>query len=418
MRTLIPRTEILRPIDSLKPHPNNARAHSEEQVGEIARSIDSNGFTQPILIDEEGTILAGHGRWLAARKLGMPEVPVMVIDGLTDEQKRIYLIADNQIGLNSTWDQDKLRTAVAELEKGLANLDLTGFRPQEIDRILADLAPEAGWIDEDEVPEDPLLATTVPGDVWILGRHRILCGDATLPESFQQLLQGESADMAFVDLPYNVNLKQRRGAGHGPRKIANDNLGKHFEEFLYAVCVQLLAVTRGAVYLCMGCSELHTLYKAFTAAGGHWSTYAIWAKDRFTLGRSDMQRSYEPILYGWKEGNSHYWCGARDEGDVWFVPKPRANRLHPTAKPVCLVERAIRNSSLRGNLVLDACCGAGSSLIACEKSGRRAAAMELEPHYVDVTIQRWEAYTHEKAQLEGDGRGFAAIANDRKRMAA
>jgi hypothetical protein len=270
MKPLVPRTEILRPIDTLKPHPQNARSHSEEQIKEIARSIESNGFTHPILSDEEGTILAGHGKWLAARKLEMPEVPVLIIAGLTDEQKRIYLIADNQIGLNSTWDQDKLRSAMEELERGLADLDLTGFRPQEIDRILADLAPEPGCIDEDDVPEGSPLAITIPGDIWILGRHRILCGDATSPESFERLLQGEPADMAFVDLPFNVNYAQRRGAGHGSRKIANDNLGTHFEEFLYTVCVQLLSVTRGALLL------VHGLFGAsHIAQGVHCGGWAL-----------------------------------------------------------------------------------------------------------------------------------------------
>ncbi len=188
--------------------------------------------------------------------------------------------------------------------------------------------------------------------------------------------------------------------------------------FLHSVCVQLLAVTRGAVYLCMSSSELHTLYKAFTAAGGHWSTFLIWAKDRFTLGRSDLQRMYEPILYGWKEGEEHFWCGARNEGDVWFVPKPKVNRLHPTQKPVSLIERAIRNSSRRGDLVLDMFGGSGSTLIACEKTGRRAAVVEIEPKYVDVTIRRWEAYTGREAQLENDGRTLTAVAQERSRRAA
>ena len=168
----------------------------------------------------------------------------------------------------------------------------------------------------------------------------------------------------------------------------------------------------------MSCSGLHSLYKAFTGAGGHWSTFLILAKDRFTLGRSDYQRQFEVILYGWKEGQPHYWCGARNEGDVWFVPKPKSNRLHPTMKPVSLMEHALRNSSRRGDLVLDVFCGSGSTLIASEKAARRAALMELEPRYVDVIIRRWEAYTHREACLDGDGRSFAAIATERARKAA
>jgi DNA modification methylase len=237
--------------------------------------------------------------------------------------------------------------------------------------------------------------------------------------SFERLLQGQAADMCFCDPPYNVNYAQRRGPTLvRTGKIANDNLGAGFEEFLYSACVQLLAVTRGSVYICMSSSELHTLYKAFTAAGGHWSTFLIWAKDRFTLGRSDFQRTYEPILYGWKEGNEHFWNGARNESDVWFEPKPRVNRLHPTMKPVCLIERGIRLSSRRGDLVLDPFGGSGSTLIACEKTGRRAALVELEPKYIDVTIRRWEAYTGREAQLEDGGQNLTVVAQERLRQAA
>jgi len=390
-----------------------------EQVAQIAKSFEGCGITQPIVVDETDTILAGHGKLLAARQLGLKEVPVIVIHDLTDEQKRIYLIADNQIGLNSTWDEEKLRRELEELERELVDLDKTCIDPKELDRLLADLAPEQGSVDEDDVPDKPALAVTVPGDLWILGRHRLLCGDAIVTASFERLLEGQAADMCFCDPPYNVNYSQRRGLSLvRTGTITNDNLGAQFGEFLYSVCVQLLAVTRGAVYLCMSSSELHTLYKAFTAAGGHWSTFLIWAKDRFTLGRSDLQRMYEPILYGWKEGEEHFWCGARNEGDVWFVPKPKVNRLHPTQKPVSLIERAIRNSSRRGDLVLDMFGGSGSTLIACEKTGRRAAVVEIEPKYVDVTIRRWEAYTGREAQLENDGRTLTAIAQERSRRAA
>ena len=287
------------PIDQIKPNPANAREHSDQQVAQIARSIEEFSFTQPILVDEEAMVLAGHGRLLAAQRLNLTEVPVIVIAGLTETEKRLYLIADNQIGLNSTWDQEKLTAAVTELEKELANLELTGLSPQELDRVLADLAPEEGWTDEDEAPGVSPTAITRTGDLWILDRHRLLCGDATSRESYERLLQDQLADMVFCDFPYNVNYKQKRSIGPvRVRTIENDNLGEGFEEFLHSACVQLLAVTRGAVYLCMSSSELHTLYRAFTSAGGHWSTFVIWAKDRFTLGRSDMQRMYEPILYG------------------------------------------------------------------------------------------------------------------------
>jgi DNA modification methylase len=419
MKPLNTNNIVLRPIDELKPNPENARTHSEDQLTQIARSFDQFGITLPILIDETGMILAGHGKWLAAKKLNLPEVPVLLVAGLTETEKRLYLIADNQIALNSTWDQDKLRAAVEQLEKQLADLDLTGFSPQEIDRIVADLAPEEGWTEEDDAPGVSPIAISRPGALWSLDQHRLFCGDATLPESYERLLQGQLADLVFCDFPYNVNYSQKRAVGPvRVRKIANDNLGEHFEAFLHAACVQLLAVTRGPLYLCMSSSELHTLYNAFTAAGGHWSTFLIWAKDRFTLGRSDYQRQFEVISYGWKEGEKHFWCGARNEGDLWSIPRPKVNRLHPTSKPVALVERAIRNSSHRGDLVLDAMAGSGSTLIACEKTKRRAALMELDPIYVDVIIRRWEAYTHREAHLENDGRSFGALATERARIAA
>jgi DNA modification methylase len=194
----------------------------------------------------------------------------------------------------------------------------------------------------------------------------------------------------------------------------NDDLGKDFGQFLYDSCVAMLAVAGGAMYISMSSSELHTLYKAFTDAGGHWSTFLIWAKDTFTLGRSDYQRQYEPILYGWKEGNIHFWCGARNQGDVWFVDKPRVNDLHPTMKPVELIERALLHSSQKGDLVLDPFAGAGSTLIACHKTGRRARLIELDPQYVDATITRCQAYVGGQATLASSGRSFDEVGRERQ----
>jgi hypothetical protein len=360
---------LVSPIDDIKLNPLNPREHPDEQVAQLARSIEAFGFTQPPLVDENGVLIAGEGRVLAARIRGLTELPVIVIDHLTDEEKLLYLIADNQLALNSTWGEEKLQAAVSDLERRHADLDLTGFRPQEIDRILADLAPEQGATDEDEIPEVHSFVTTRPGDLWNLaGKHWALSGDATDATSYERLLKGEPADMVFCDLPYNCAYRQKRRTG-SVRTIINDNLGTGFADFLHSVCVQLLSVTHGALYICMSSAELHTLHKAFTEAGGHWSTFVIGNKDRFTLGRSDMQRQYEPILYGWKEGQEHHWCGARNESDVWCVPKPKANRLHPTCKPVALVERAIRNSSRRGDRALDAFGGSGSTRSLVRKAG-------------------------------------------------
>ena len=237
---------------------------------------------------------------------------------------------------------------------------------------------------------------------WVLGDHRVLCGDATVLADVERVLDGSLADMTWTDPPYGVNYanspKDKLRGKHRP--ILNDNLGAGFEAFLQDACVNILSVTKGAVYVCMSSSELHTLQRAFTAAGGKWSTFVIWAKHTFTLGRADYQRQYEPILYGWPAGHDRYWCGARDQGDVWFVDKPARNDLHPTMKPVALVERAIRNSSKSRDIVLDPFGGSGSTLIACEKAGRQARLVELDPKYCDVIVQRWQDWAGGTATLE------------------
>jgi DNA modification methylase len=406
-----------RPIDRLIPYIRNARTHTEEQVAQVAASIVEFGWTNPILVGADGVIIAGHARLLAARKLGMTEVPVIVLDHLSETQRRALVLADNRLALSAGWDEEMLRVELAALGEDGFKLDLVGFTDEEIESLLRD--PEQvveGSTDEDAVPETPETAVTVPGDIWLLGEHRLLCGDATQMADVEKVLAGGLADMAFLDPPYNVNygatMKDKlRGK---KRKIANDNLGDGFEQFLRDSCTNLLAVTKGAIYICMSSSEIHTLQRVFREAGGHWSTFIVWAKNTFTMGRSDYQRQYEPILYGWKEGTDHFWCGARDQGDVWFIKKPHVNDLHPMMKPVELVERAIRNSSKSRDTVLDPFGGSGTTLIACERSGRQARLIELEPKYIDVIIRRWQGFTCNEATLEGDGRSFREIAGDRQ----
>jgi DNA modification methylase len=235
-----------------------------------------------------------------------------------------------------------------------------------------------------------------------MGSHRLLCGDSTVAESYDVLLQGSPVDMVFTDPPYNVNYAnsakdKMRGKD---RAILNDNLGDGFYDFLLAALTQMVTHCRGGIYVAMSSSELDVLQSAFRAAGGKWSTFIIWAKNTFTLGRADYQRQYEPILYGWPEGAQRHWCGDRDQGDVWNIKKPQKNDLHPTMKPVELVERAIRNSSRPGNVVLDPFGGSGTTLIAAEKSGRVARLIELDPKYVDVIVRRWEEFTGKQAIRE------------------
>ncbi len=391
------------PVERLIPYARNARTHSDEQVAQVAASIAEFGFVNPILVGSDGVIIAGHARLLAARKLRMTEVPVLVLGHLTETQRRALVLADNRLALNAGWDEEMLKVELESLKEDGFDLDIVGFTDEEIEDLLRD--PEQvveGNTDEDAAPELPDTATTAVGDVWILGDHRLLCGDATQMESVEKVLAGGLADMVFTDPPYNVNygatMKDKlRGK---KRKIANDNLGQEFEQFLQDALVNILAVTKGAIYVCMSSSELHTLHRAFTGAGGHWSTFVIWAKNTFTMGRSDYQRQYEPILYGWKDGTDHFWCGARDQGDVWFVKKPVANDLHPTMKPVELVERAIRNSSKGRDTVLDPFGGSGTTLIACEKAGRQARLIELDPKYCDVIVARWQDFTGKQARLE------------------
>ena len=317
------------PLDRLIPHARNARTHSEAQVAQIAGSIAEFGFVNPVLVGDDGVIVAGHGRVLAARKLGLSEAPVIVLAHLSPTQRRALMIADNRIADNAGWDDEMLAAELAALRDEDVDLGLLGFDDAELERLLDGSAEENE--DADAAPEPPVDPVSRPGDLWICGQHRVLCGDATVLTDVDAVLGGELADVCFTDPPYNVNYangSDKKLSGK-KRPILNDALGAEFGELLYDASVNILTVTKGAVYVCMSSSELDTLQKAFRSAGGHWSTFVIWAKNTFTLGRSDYQRQYEPILYGWKEGTDHYWCGARDQGDVWFIDKPAKNDLHP-----------------------------------------------------------------------------------------
>ena len=402
------------PTAKLLPYARNARTHSEDQVAQIAASIAEFGFTNPILAGSDGIIVAGHGRLAAAQKLGLEQVPVVVLDHLSATQRRALVIADNRIAENAGWDDAMLRIELEALQLDGFNLDITGFDADALAELIAGDEPDfEGQTDADAVPDVSETPISRPGDVWIMGQHRLLCGDSTVPESFEHLMQGDVADMVFTDPPYNVNYAnsakdKMRGKD---RAILNDNLGDGFSDFLRAALTPTLARCRGAVYVAMSSSELDTLQAAFRAAGGHWSTFIIWAKNTFTLGRADYQRQYEPILYGWPEGAQRHWCGDRNQGDVWQIKKPRVNDLHPTMKPVELVERAIRNSSRPGDMVLDPFGGSGTTVIAAEKSGRKARLIELDPNYVDVIVRRWEEFTGQTATREADGVVFDQAAS-------
>ena len=400
------------PTAKLVPYARNARTHSDEQVAQIAASIVEFGFTNPILAGSDGVIVAGHGRLAAAQKLGLDTVPVVVLDHLTPTQRRALIIADNRIAENAGWDDAMLRIELQSLQEEGFNLDITGFDADALAEIMAgEETTVDGQTDDDAVPAVPVTAISRPGDVWELGNHRLVCGDATDPASYEALMADAQADMVFTDPPYNVdyaNSAKDKMRGKD-RPILNDNLGDGFYDFLLAALTPMLERSAGAIYIAMSSSELDTLQQAFRAAGGKWSTFIIWAKNTFTLGRADYQRQYEPILYGWPEGQNRHWCGDRDQGDVWNIKKPQKNDLHPTMKPVDLVERAIRNSSRPGDIVLDPFGGSGTTLIAAEKSGRIGWLIELDPKYVDVIVRRWQDWSGKDAYRVSDGRSFNTL---------
>jgi DNA modification methylase len=398
------------PTDKLVPYARNARTHSDAQVAQIAASIAEFGFTNPILAGGDGVMVAGHGRLAAAQKLGIGTVPVVVLDHLTPTQRRALVIADNRIAENAGWDDAMLQVELADLRDDDFDLSLTGFDADALTDLLAgEETTTEGETDEDAVPDaGPPVSST--GDVWLCGNHRVLCGDATDADAYATLLGDEMADMVVTDPPYNVNYAnsakdKMRGKN---RAILNDNLGDGFYDFLLAALTPTLAHCRGGIYVAMSSSELDVLQAAFRAAGGKWSTFIIWAKHTFTMGHADYQRQFEPILYGWREGATRHWCGARDQGDVWNINKPHKNDLHPTMKPVELMERAIRNSSRPGDVVLDPFGGSGTTMIAAEKSDRHARLMELDPKYVDVIVRRWQDFSGGQATRQSDGVAFAA----------
>lgn len=396
------------PVGKLIPYGRNPRKN-DHVIEQMAGAIQEFGFRIPIIAKSTGEVVDGHLRLKAALHLGLETVPVVLADDLTPMQIKAFRILANRSATWADWDEDLLRLELEELQLDDFDLSLTGFDDDEIAELLAgEETTTEGNTDEDAAPEVPVTPVSKPGDVWLMGQHRLLCGDSTDAASYDTLLGNERVAMIFQDPPYNVDYANTakdklRGTN---RPILNDNLGDGFQDFLLAAFKPALARCNGAVYVAMSSSELDTLQAAFRAAGGKWSTFIIWAKNTFTLGRSDYQRQYEPILYGWPDGATRHWCGDRDQGDVWHFNKPRVNDLHPTMKPVELVERAIRNSSRPGDVVLDPFGGSGTTLIAAEKSGRQARLIELDPKYVDVIVRRWQEYAGAQAVRESDGIRF------------
>lgn len=387
-----------RPIESVRPYDANPRVN-DPGVDAVARSLQEFGWRQPIVVDEESVIVVGHTRFKAARKLGMKTVPVHVAVGLSPEQLRAYRIADNQTASFSTWDDDLLVQELEALKDVGYDLGLTGFTGDELMEMLGTPAVE-GLTDPDEAPEPPEDPVTRPGDLWLLGEHRLLCGDSTSEEHVARLMGGSQARMLFTDPPWNVAIGKDSNPRHRQRKgLANDDLSpEQFRAFLDAFLKAGGPYISGDLYCVLGASEWPTLDSALRQAGFHWSATVVWVKDVFVLGRSKFHRRYEPIWYGWREGGKSSFCGRRDLDDVWEVPRPKRSEEHPTMKPVALPVRAITASSKAGDVVLDLFGGSGSTLIAAEQTERKACLMELDPGYCDVIVNRYEQFTGKKAE--------------------
>ncbi len=380
-------------ITELKPAAYNPRKIADREMEKLMRSLEQYGCVEPVVINQDDTIIGGHQRVAAAKRLGIEEVPVIKVD-IPKEKEKALNLALNRI--QGEWDEALLVALLKEM--GEEERSLSGFDPSEIAKILK----KAIEGEEDDFNgEPPAEPKSKRGDLYRLGEHTLICGDAVDEADVKRLMADDRAAMVFTDPPYNVDYGNHDNPRWGKdRKIVNDKMSDgDWQVFVDGFIKSILQFNAGAAYICMSCKEWGPLQSAWLRLGGHWSTTIIWAKDRFTLGRADYQRQYEPILYGWKEGAEHYWCGDRDQGDVWQLKRPSVNDLHPTMKPIQLVVKALNGSSVPGDIVLDLFGGSGTTLIACEQAGRKCRMMEIDPGYCDVIIARWEKYTGKKAEI-------------------
>lgn len=421
-------------VDTLTPYAKNARVHNDAQVSLIAASIKEFGFINPVIVDSEGNVLAGHGRLMAARKLGMTEVPCLELAHLTREQARAYILADNQIATKSGWDKDLLRQELDALQGLNIDLSLTGFSAKELDALFPER--KKGRAGEDEAPKAPAEALSRLGDLWHLGPHRLLVGDATAREQVLQLMDGQQADLVWTDPPYNVAIDGAAG------KILNDDMGDSaFLSFLTSVFQNYYETLKpgGCIYVAHADSEGLNFRRAYQASGLKLAQVLQWVKQSATLSRQDYNWQHEPILYGWKEGGPHFFAGdftlttvVDQQQDLTKLSKadllafaeelraglkttvtrhdrPTRSDLHPTMKPISLVRQQIEASSRDGEIVLDLFGGSGTTLIAADGCGRQARLMELDPRFADVIVQRWQDVTGGAATLAGTNKKFGEL---------
>jgi site-specific DNA-methyltransferase (adenine-specific) len=385
----------LKSVTALIPYAKNSRTHSDAQVAQIAASIKEFGWTNPILVDGDNGIIAGHGRLMAARKLGHDKVPVIELKDMSETQKRAYIIADNQLAMNSGWDTSLLSLELTDLQEDGFDLELLGFDPKELNALLEPEVAE-GLTDEDAVPDVPDEPKTKPGDIYELGNHRLMCGDSCHIEAVEALTDG-LVDILVTDPPYNVAYEGSNGL-----KIQNDDMSDDkFRQFLADAFIAASAVMKpGAVfYIWHADIEGYNFRGACRDAGFQVRQCLIWNKDSLVMGRQDYHWKHEPCLYGWKDGAAHLWSADRKQSTIIECKKPKKNDIHPTMKPVELMEYQILNNTKGMDIVLDLFGGSGSTMIACEKLGRKACLMELDPKYCDVIVKRWEEFTGGKAKL-------------------
>jgi site-specific DNA-methyltransferase (adenine-specific) len=389
---------VWRKVTDLIPYARNSRTHSDEQVAQIAASIKEFGWTNPILTDGDNGIIAGHGRLAAARKLGHEEVPTIELVGLTETQKKAYIIADNRLALNAGWDNEMLTIELNDLMADGFALEILGFDPKELNALLEPEVVE-GLTDEDAVPDAPEEPKTKPGDIYQLGKHRLMCGDSCSTNDMEKLCDGQLVDMWLTDPPYNVAYE---GKTKDALTIQNDSMGDdQFRQFLRDAYVTAdLVMKPGAVfYIWHADSEGYNFRGAAQDAGWKVRQCLIWKKSTMVMGRQDYHWKHEPCLYGWKEGAGHLWATDRKQTTILEFDKPSRNGEHPTMKPVALFEYQMLNNTKGGDIVLDSFGGSGTTLLAAEKHGRYARIMELDPKYCDVIVKRWEDFTGKKAQL-------------------
>jgi len=413
----LPTTDSLQveswPIERLLPYAANARTHPDEQVAQIAGSIAEFGFNVPCLVDERGVLIAGHGRILGAKRLGLQQVPVIRLGHLSDAQARAFRLADNRIALNAGWDEELLSAELERLKEDGADLNLLGFAEDELDRLLDALDAGGASEEEDDVPERPTQAVTRPGDLWLLGAHRLLCGDATVAADVQRLLGDARPHLMVTDPPYGVeydpNWRVESGVSSTarPGKVNNDDRADWREAW---------SLFPGEVaYVWHSGIHARTVAESLDACGFLIRAQIVWAKPRLVLSRGDYHWQHEPCFYAVRKGASGHWQGARDQTTLWTIATGKNDEAteHGTQKPVECMRRPLVNNSAKGDLVYEPFAGSGSTLIAAESVGRVCFAIEIDPRYCDVIIERWQRHTGKAASLASDGRGFDVVQGER-----